>query len=77
MIRLKAHVRDGGLLVDEPTNLPDGTEVELISADCLDDLDEDERTRLNAALAASEEDVRNGSLHSAPEVIANLRRRSS
>ena len=77
MIRLKAHVRAGRLVVDEPTDLPEGAEVELIAADSWDDLDDDERERLHAALASSEEDVREGRVRSAADVTADLRRRSS
>ncbi len=77
MIRLKGHVRGGRLVVDEPTDLPEGAEVELIAADSWDDLDDDERERLHAALASSEEDVREGRVRSAADVTADLRRRSS
>ena len=77
MIRLKARVRGGRLVVDEPTDLPEGAEVELIAADSWDDLDEDERQRLHAALASSEDDVRAGRIRSAAEVVTDLRRRGS
>ena len=65
------------MVVDEPTDLPEGAEVELIAADSWDDLDDDERERLHAALASSEEDVREGRVRSAAVVTADLRRRSS
>ena len=77
MIRLKARVRGGRLVVDEPTDLPEGAEVELIATDSWDDLDEDERQRLHAALASSEDDVRAGRIRSAAEVVTDLRRRGS
>jgi hypothetical protein len=77
MIRLKAHVRGGRLIVDEPTDLPEGAEVDLIAADSWDDLDDAERERLHAALAVSENDVHEGRLRSAAEVTADLRRRGS
>jgi hypothetical protein len=77
MLRLRAHVRGGRLVVDEPTDLPEGAEVELIAADSWDDLDDAERERLHAALAASEEDVRAGRVRPAAEVTADLRRRGS
>ena len=77
MIRLKGHVRGGRLLVDEPTDLPEGAEVELIGADSWDDLDDAERERLHAALAASEDDVRHERHRPAADVAADLRRRSS
>jgi hypothetical protein len=62
------------LLVDEPTDLPEGAEVELIALGSWDDLDDAERERLHAALAASEDDVREGRLRSSAEIIAGLRR---
>lgn len=77
MIRLKGHVRGGRLVVDEPTDLPEGAEVELIATDSWDDLDDDERERLHAALTSSEEDVREGRVRSAADVTADLRRRGS
>ena len=40
METLKAHVKDGHLVVDEPTSLPDGTELELVIADDGDDLND-------------------------------------
>lgn len=70
-------MRGGRLVVDEPTDLPEGAEVELIAADSWDDLDDAERERLHAALAASEEDVRAGRVRPAAEVTADLRRRGS
>ena len=39
---LRARVRNGRLLLDEPTDLPDGTEVELAVVDA-DELDDQER----------------------------------
>jgi hypothetical protein len=77
MIRLKAHVRGGRLLVDEPTDLPEGAEIELIAAASWDGLDDTERDRLNAALAVSEDDVRDGRVRPAKDVSSDLRRRSS
>lgn len=75
---LKAHVKNGRLLLDEPTELPDGAQVELVAigTDGGDHLDDDDRRRLHDALAESEEDVKHGRLVPAEDVIANLRRPS-
>jgi hypothetical protein len=54
---MKATVRQGRLVVDEPTTLPEGTEVELLPLDPGDWLDDAERAALHAALAQSEADV--------------------
>jgi len=70
---LKAKVRSGRLVFDEPSDLPDGTEVELlplVSADWLDDAD---RAALHAALRASDVDVAAGRLVDAEEVLRDLR----
>ena len=70
---LKAKVRSGRLVFDEPSDLPDGTEVELlplVSADWLDDAD---RAALHAALRDSDVDVAAGRLVDAEEVLRDLR----
>ncbi len=77
MIRLKALVRGGRLVMDEPTDLPEGAEVELIAADSWDDLDDADRELLHASLEASEEDVRAGRIVAAAEVLSRLRRPAS
>ena len=71
---LKARVQNGRLVLDEPTDLPEGTEVELVSMDDWDNLDDDDRRRLHEALAASEDDVADGRVRPAAEVLAELGR---
>lgn len=74
---MKAHVKNGRLLLDEPTELPEGAEVEIVAlATDADDLDDEDRRRLYDALAESEDDVQHGRLVPAEEVIASLRRPS-
>jgi hypothetical protein len=75
---LKAHVKNGRLLLDEPTGLPEGAEVDLVAigTGAGDGLDDQDRLRLHAALAESEEDVTHDRLAPAEEVIAGLRRPS-
>jgi len=70
---LKARVRAGRLIVDEPTDLPDGTEVELLPLDPGDWLDEGDRAALHAALRESELDVSTGRLVEADEVLRALK----
>ena len=70
---IKARVLAGRLVVDEPTTLPDGTEVELLPLYPGDWLDEDDRKALHAALARSEADVRAGRLVDAAEILKRLR----
>ena len=70
---VKAHVRSGRLVVDEPTDLPDGTEIELVLADW-DDLGDGDREKLHAALDASEDELRQGKGRPAAEVLAEIKR---
>jgi len=67
----KAHVLKGRLLLDEPTDLPDGVEVELVA---LGEMSDVERGELELALAESDEDVRTGRVYAASEVLDELRR---
>lgn len=72
---IKARVHAGRLVVDEPTTLPDGTEVELLPLDPGDWLDDTDRAALHAALGESEADVAAGQLVDAAEVLRGLRLR--
>jgi len=62
-------------LVDEPSSLPDGTEVELLPLDPGDWLDETDRAALHAALMESEADVAAERLSDAADVLKALRSR--
>ncbi len=75
---LKAQVQNGRLLLDEPTDLPDGEVVELVPVDEVlarggDYLDDEERERLHAALEVSVKQAEQGQLIDADEVMAELR----
>jgi hypothetical protein len=75
---LRAHVRNGRLVLDEPTDLPEGEVVELVKLDDAlvhdgDDLDEEERAALHAELRASIAEAKTGKLIDADEVLAELR----
>lgn len=70
---LKAQVRGGRLLLDEPTDLPEGSEVELVIADEGDDLEDADRAHLHAALRRSEEQLQAGHGIDAEEALARLR----
>ena len=72
---IKARVRDGRLVLDEPTTLPEGTEVELLPLDPGDWLDETDRAALHAALMESDIDVSEGRLIDAADVLRELRSR--
>lgn len=76
MTPLKARVRKGRLVLDEATDLPDGTEVDLVPADWWDDLDDESRRRLEESLANSESDLREGRTIPAKVLLDRLRRRA-
>lgn len=68
---LKAHVHNGRLVLDEPTDLPEGAEVELVAVD--DDFDPEERARLLAAIDEGIEDFERGDHMDGFELIAQMR----
>jgi hypothetical protein len=70
---LKAHVHNGRLVVDEPTRLPEGTEVELLPLDPGDWLEAADRVALHRSLEASQEDLEAGRWVDAETVLRELR----
>ena len=72
---IKARVNAGRLVVDEPTDLPDGTELELLPLDPGDWLDDADRVALHKALRDSNADVAAGRLVDADEILRELRSR--
>lgn len=68
-------MKAGRLILDEPTDLPEGTEIELLPLDPGDWLDDEDRAALNQALSDSDEDVRAGRLVDAEAVLGQLRSR--
>jgi hypothetical protein len=82
MRALKAHVRGGRLLLDEPTDLPDGEVVELVPLDEVlanggDYLDVEDRERLHASIDRGLADAHAGRTTDARQVMAELRARAS
>jgi len=70
---LKAHVKNGRLVLDEPTDLPEGTEVEVLALD--DDFEPEDRARLLRALDEGADDIERGDHVDGFEFIARLRAR--
>ena len=77
MHALKARVENGRLALDEPTTLPEGTEVFLTFAGGDDDLDDAERAELHCAIERGLDDVDAGRVVDAAEVLAEPRARSA
>jgi hypothetical protein len=77
---LKAHVRNGRIVLDEPTELPEGDVVYVqlvdgVIADDRDDLDDEERAALQRELDASIAEADAGETEDFAQVLAELRRR--
>lgn len=74
-LTLKGRVKAGRLVIDEPVDLPDGSEVELAVVDPGDDLDDSERERLHAALVEAQGEIERGEGLPAERVVERLQRR--
>jgi hypothetical protein len=70
---LTARVSKGRLVLDEPTDLPEGTEVDLLPMDPGDWLDDEDRAALHRALDASASDVAAGRLVEAHDLLKEIR----
>jgi hypothetical protein len=78
MHALKAHVRNGRLILDEPTDLPEGEVVELISIDEVlekgaDYLDDADREQLHRSIQESIDQMKAGQLVDSEQAMAELR----
>jgi len=74
-VSVRATVRNGRLIVDQPTELPEGTVVNLVLEDEGDDLDDPERQALHAAIARSLSQSNDGRTAPAEAIIDKLRAR--
>jgi len=78
MHSLKAQVRNGRLIVDEPTDLPEGKIIELVPLDEVlarggDYLDDEERAALHRSIEEGFEDLEKGDVEDAFEFLARLK----
>lgn len=72
---LRARVHNGRITLDEPTDLPDGTILELVPAVEVDDLEDEDREKLHAAMRRGIEQGRNGQARPIEEAMAEIRAR--
>jgi predicted transcriptional regulator len=74
---VKAHVRNGHFVSDEPANLPEGTQVvlQVVTTDALADMDSEDRAELHQAIREGFEDAKAGRTIPAEQWIAELRSR--
>jgi hypothetical protein len=75
VVGLRATVLNGRLIVDAETQLPDGTVLDLVIDDEGDDLDNEQRRALDAAIAKSLAQASAGQVAPADDVLARLRAR--
>ena len=75
MTPLRARVQGGRLRLDQPTELPEGTELDLVIDDEGDDLTEHERQALHETLSKSWTSAEAGKLRPAAAIISELRRK--
>ena len=74
MSGLRARVKDGRLVIDAPTTLPEGTVLDLVLDDEGDDLDATERAARDAALLRAWQQAQAGLGRPATDVLKDLRR---
>ena len=74
MSALKARVHNGRLVLDIPTSLPEGTELELVVDDGKEPMDDAERAALLASLDEGLDDADAGRTKPASAVLQSLRR---
>jgi hypothetical protein len=75
MHALKAHVENGRIVVDEPTELPEGTQLEMAMTRIVDpfaDMDPDERAQLEQELEEGHQDFENGDHEDARQFVTQL-----
>jgi len=80
MQELKAHVRNGHFVIDEHTDLPEGTEVELQlvkESDAFANTAPEEREELEEAIEEGFRDFENGDHVGAREFLAGLRAKNA
>lgn len=75
---MRAHVKDGRILLDEPTDWPEGKIVELVPVDEViatygDDLDDSARAALHRSVDKSIDDEEAGRVEDLSKIIAELR----
>ena len=69
---LRARVQHGRLILNEPTELPDGTVLDLVVDDEGDELDNAERAVLNAAISQAWKSISAGHGRPAKEILDRL-----
>lgn len=69
---LRAQVRGGRLVLDEPTDLPEGTQVELVEADPFSAMDPKQRERMEASIDRGLQQAKAGEVRPLDDVLNEL-----
>ncbi len=72
MLPLRAHVLNGRIVVDEPTDLPEGTELYLQPMNDIRDMGADERAALERSIEEGYEDFERGEYEDARALAKKL-----
>lgn len=72
---IRASVVDGRLVVDQATNLPEGTVLDLVVEDEGEDLGSQEVARIQGALESSHAQAVSGQVRDASEILQELQAR--
>jgi hypothetical protein len=72
---IRARVNNGRLILDEPTDLPEGTVLDLVLDGEGDELTPEERKLLQGELRRSSREIKKGRTRPAAKVLAELRAR--
>jgi len=70
---LHARVKGGHIVVDEPTDLPEGTKLTVALMDAEDDLTDEDRADLDATIERGRADIAAGKGISAEALLARVR----
>ena len=73
MATLHARVRDGHIVVDETTDLPEGTELTLVMVEADDEMTAEERADLEAEIERGRADIAAGRGISGEALLARVR----
>lgn len=72
---LRARVTNGRIVLDEPTDLPEGTVVELVPGVEVDELADEDRAELHAAINRGLQQGRRGEARPIDDALTDIRNR--
>jgi hypothetical protein len=72
-LTLRARVKGGRVVVEDSVDLPDETELHLLVIDDGDDLDDEDRARLHAALEESQAQMDRGETEPLDKLLSDAR----